>query len=178
MLTSNFTVKEPVIVSTPASISEIKIPETNIMQIIVDKEGKVFFGIDGQEKRIDLLNRMGEVYSIKFTPQEQKSFSLVNSFGVPIEKLKPFLALDPIDRDNPKNQLGIPTDSTNNQFSNWVKHSRNVNRDIRIAIKADKETPYKVIKNVMATLQKLNENRFNLITSLATGKEGVEKKKL
>ena len=43
MLTSNFVKKEPVLVTTPASVSEIKIPETNIMTILVDKTGKIAF---------------------------------------------------------------------------------------------------------------------------------------
>jgi biopolymer transport protein ExbD len=178
MLTSNFTQKEPVLVSTPASISEIKIPETNIMQIIIDKSGKIFFGIDGQDHRIELLKKMGDDYGIKFTPDEEKKFSLVNSFGVPVKMLKAYLALEPTDRDNPKNQLGIPTDTTktlSNEFGEWVKNARAVNRDIRIAIKGDRITPYKVVKNVMGTMQKLNENRYNLITSLATGKEANTK---
>jgi biopolymer transport protein ExbD len=176
MLTSNFTAKEPVLVSTPASISEIKIPETNIMQIIIDKTGKVFFGIDGQQPRKDLLEKMGEIYSIKFTPEELGKFSLVNSFGIPIEMMKTYLAMEPLDRDNPKNQLGIPADSTNNQFSNWVKYGRAVKgKNMIIAIKGDRDTPYKVIKNIMGSMQKLNENRYHLITSLATGKESSEK---
>jgi len=56
-----------------------------------------------------------------------------------------------------------------------VQNARAVNKDIRIAIKGDRNTPYKVIKNVMGTMQKINENRYNLITSLATGKEGNAK---
>ena len=59
MLTSNFTQKEPVTVNTPSSISEIKIPDTNIMLILVDSKGKVFMGIDGQENRKELLTKMG-----------------------------------------------------------------------------------------------------------------------
>ena len=42
MLTSTFVKKEPVQVTTPASVSEIKIPETNVLQILVDPSGKVF----------------------------------------------------------------------------------------------------------------------------------------
>ena len=42
MLTSTFIQKEPVQVSTPGSVSEIKIPDTNILQILVDSKGKVF----------------------------------------------------------------------------------------------------------------------------------------
>jgi biopolymer transport protein ExbD len=180
MLTSNFTAKEPVIVSTPSSISEIKIPETNIMQIIVDPKGKIFFGIDGQQHRTDLLNKMGELYSIKFTPEEQKQYSLINSSGVPMSVMKNYLNLPVDKRDLPENQLGIPIDTTitqSNEFRAWVKFAREVNPKITIAIKADKGTSYKVIKNVMGTMQKLNENRYNLITSLETATEKKEEAK-
>jgi biopolymer transport protein ExbD len=166
MLTSNFTQKEPILVSTPSSISEIKIPETNIMTILVDKTGKIFIGIDGQDKRIGWLKKIGVDYHISFTPEEIKAFSLITSFGVPIEQMKNFLALRPEDRDLKENLLGIPADSTNNQFKSWVREARGVNSQLRIAIKADQTTAYPIIKNVMNTLQDLNENRYNLITSL------------
>jgi biopolymer transport protein ExbD len=166
MLTSNFTQKEPVQVNTPSSISEIKIPEVNIMKIEVDKDGKIFFGIDGQDKRISLLEKISEAYKINFTPEEKKEFSLINAFGVPLEKMKTFLALKPEQRDLKENAIGIPSDSLNNQFRDWVKAARFVNKDLKIAIKADQITPYPKIKNVMNTLQDLNECRFNLITSL------------
>jgi len=47
-----------------------------------------------------------------------------------------------------------------------MKNARATNKDLRIAIKADQNTPYKVIKDVMTSLQDLRENRYNLITSL------------
>ena len=166
MLTSNFTQKEPVMVSTPSSISEIKIPERNIMTILVDRSGKVFFGIDGQDRRIELLQKMGEAYSIPFTEQELKEFSLINRFGVPIQQMQNFLALESEDRDLKENAIGIPCDSTDNQFKNWVRFARIVNPQLRIAIKADQATAYPIIKNVMNIMQDLNENRYNLITSL------------
>jgi biopolymer transport protein ExbD len=166
MLTSNFTQKEPVVVATPSSISEIKIPERNIMTVLVDRSGKVFFGIDGQDKRIELLQKMGEAYSIQFSDQELKEFSVINRFGVPIQQMKAFLALESEERDLQENAIGIPSDSTDNQFKNWIRFSRIVNPQIRIAIKADQATAYPIIKNVMNTMQDLNENRYNLITSL------------
>jgi biopolymer transport protein ExbD len=39
-----------------------------------------------------------------------------------------------------------------------------------IAIKADKSTPYSVIKKVMDSLRDVDENRYNLITAL----KGIE----
>ena len=35
-----------------------------------------------------------------------------------------------------------------------------------LAIKADKSTPYSTIKEVMNSLRKIDENRYNLITTL------------
>jgi hypothetical protein len=109
---------------------------------------------------------MGEAYNIIFSPEELKQFSLINSFGVPMNLMKTFLDMKSEDRDRKENALGIPCDSLDNQFKNWVSAARNVNKDYRIAIKGDKATAYPVIKKLMGTLQDLNENRYNLITSL------------
>ena len=57
MLTSTFIQKEPVQVSTPGSVSEIKIPDTNILQILVDSKGKVFMSLDRQEDRAAVLEK-------------------------------------------------------------------------------------------------------------------------
>jgi len=171
MLTSNFTQKEPVAVNTPSSISEIKIPDTNIMMILVDPKGKVFFGIDGQANRIELLTKMGAVYNTTFTAAELKEFSLIGRFGVPINLMKAYLSMKTDERDRPQNALGIPCDSLDNQFKNWVSLARGINKDFRIAIKADQTTTYPVIKKLMGSLQDLNENRYNLITSLESSKD-------
>lgn len=168
MLTSTFIQKEPVVVSTPASVSEIKIPETNIMQILVEKSGKVFLSLDKQEDRVAVLQKVGEIYGVTFTNEELNKFKLLNSFGVPIQQMKDFLALNTEEQDRMAGTIGIPTDSLNNQFKVWVNQSRIQNNDLRIAIKADRTTPYPQIKTVMSSLQDIKENRYNLITTLKT----------
>lgn len=166
MLTSTFIQKEPVQVNTPASVSEIKIPETNVLQILVDPSGKIFLGLDKQEDRIQVLRSVGEKYGISFTKEEINKFKLLNSFGVPIKQMKSFLALETKEQDNVLKNYGIPCDSTNNEFKVWISAAREQNRALRIAIKADQKTAYPKIKGVMNSLQDLNENRYNLITSL------------
>ena len=42
MLTATFVKEEPVKVNTPGSVSEVKIPTTNLLTIFVEKNGKVF----------------------------------------------------------------------------------------------------------------------------------------
>lgn len=166
MLTSNFTSQEAVLVSIPSSISEIKIQETNIVKILIDPEGKIFYEIDGQEHRKNLLKKMGGQYNITFNDQELKEFSVVGSFGVPMAAMKTFLAMKGEQRALKENLLGIPVDSTDNQLKFWIGMSLSVNPKIQISIKADSKTPYPVVKKVFGTLQDLKQNRFNLITSL------------
>jgi biopolymer transport protein ExbD len=166
ILTSNFIAKEPVTVNTPSSISEIKIPEINVMQVLIAPDGRIFFGVDGQQNRLELLNKVAEMYKIDFTEKEKKTFSVINSFGVPVEKLKGYLNLKEDVRDLEQNNPGIPIDSLNNQFKVWVQTARLVNPANRLAIKGDKATSYAVIKKVMDALQEIKESRYNLLTSL------------
>jgi biopolymer transport protein ExbD len=166
MLTSTFVKKEPVTVTTPASVSEIKIPETNILSILIDPKGKVFMSMDKQGDMVETLTKVGKDYNVTFTSQELQKFKIASTFGVPMKDMKAYLALKPEQQDKVLATLGIPTDSTDNQFKSWVKYARETNKDLRIAIKADQGTPYKVIKDVMTSLQDLRENRYNLITAL------------
>ncbi len=175
MLTSTFIKKEPVQVTTPGSVSEIKIPETNILTVLIEPEGKVFMAMDRQDDKMKVLDLVGKEYkrggqSITFTQEELYRFSLLPSFGVPIERMSEFLALTTDMQDKEILGLGgIPTDSINNQFKSWVRNARVVNPNLRVAIKSDASTPYATVKKVMDSLQELSINRYNLITSLKTG---------
>ena len=166
MLTSTFVKKEPVQVTTPASVSEIKIPETNILSILIDPKGKVFMSMDKQGDMMETLTKVGKDYGVTFTPEELKKFKIASTFGVPMKSMKAYLALKPEEQDKVLATQGIPTDSLDNQFKSWVRNAKLTNPDLRIAIKADQGTPYKVIKDVMTSLQDLRENRYNLITAL------------
>ena len=172
MLTSTFIKKEPVQVMTPASVSDIKIPETDILQILVDSSGKIFMSLDKQPDMAAVLDKMGEEYGIEFTPEQEKKFVIASTFGVPMQSMSNFLNLSMEEQDKVLKSMGIPCDSIDNQFKSWVRNARVVNPDLRIAIKADADTPYSVIKNVMNSLQDLRENRYNLITALKSSPEG------
>ncbi len=169
MLTTTFIQKEPVQVVTPASVSDIKIPETNVLQILVDKSGKIFLSLDKQEDRMAVLQKVGEAYGVTFTNEQIQKFKLINSFGVPITQMPAFLDLPTEQQDATLRNYGVPIDSTDNQFKVWVQEARKQNgKGLIIAIKADASTPYPIIRQVMSSLQDLRENRYNLITSLKT----------
>ncbi len=169
MLTSTFIKPEPVKVNTPGSVSDIKIPESNIITILVEANGRVFLSMDKKGDLMSVLDQMQDKYGISFTSAEKRTFGLSPAFGVPMAQMKAFLDLPEEEQTaylkssaNP----GVPCDSLHNEFKDWIKCARDVNPDLRIAIKADAKSPYKIIKNVMNSLQDIKENRYNLITSL------------
>lgn len=167
ILTAQFRSQEAASVEPPTSISGIKVPDKDIMVISLDKEGKVYFGIDNQTNRIAMLDNIAQEKGISFTDKEKKAFSLLASFGVPINQLKSFLSLDPEKRNQVK-QPGMPVDSTGaaatNELKDWVFNARKANNGLRIAIKGDSFTKFPNFKNVLATLQAQNINKFNLVT--------------
>lgn len=165
MLTTKFKPDEPVIVDTPSSVSEIKLPETDILQITIDKQGVVFFGIDGQFTRQTLLKKIGEKYQLTFTDKEIAEFSVLSNFGIPVHNLKDFLNMDSEARKTLK-QPGIPIDSLNNELGSWILAARQSNPKFRIAVKGDREVKFPVVKQVFATLQEKKVNKFNFITSM------------
>lgn len=166
MLTSTFIQKEPIQVSTPSSVMETKIPEINILQILVDDDGKVFMSLDKQEDRVAVLKKMGEEYGVSFTDEEINKFRLSPSFGVSISQMKAFLDLPTEQQDAVLKDYGIPIDSADNQLKAWVKNARSQNKELCIAIKADQKTPFPIINTIMTSLQDIRENRYNLITTL------------
>jgi len=168
MLTTKFAPEEPLAVDMPTSVSEIKLPDTDILTISISKDGVVFFNMDGKYNREELLAKMGEKYGVQFSEQEVRSFSLLSSMGVPFGNLKQFLNMPPEERKLVK-QPGIPCDSLNNELADWVIYSRTTNPKLRIAIKGDRDAEYPVVKNVITTLIDKKVNRFNLITNMESG---------
>ncbi len=198
MLTSTFLQKEPVTVITPPSVSEEKVPDANLLSVLVSPEGKVFLEVLGSKDstmksetvRADLLKNMVAEYkkthpsaNLAFTNKEIETFSKLNAFGVPITKMKEWLNLEPDQRDKALEAgPGVPINmnedpNTPNEFQMWIRAAYNsVNPELQesmvkgrgIAIKADQTTPYSVVNVVMDNLQTMKMNKFTLMTALKT----------
>jgi biopolymer transport protein ExbD len=168
ILTTSFKPDEPITVDTPTSTSKFVLPDKDVILIQVTNEGKVFFGIDGQPRRLQILDRISQKYGIQFTEKEKYEFSLLSTVGMPIRGLKAYLQKEPFERKSIKQQ-GIPADSTGNELYDWLAFGRMANPHTRIAVKGDKVSNYEVMKDVIGTLQAQNINRFNLVTGLEAG---------
>ena len=172
MLTSTFVKNEAVKVNAPGSVSEIKVPETQVLQIIVDKSGKVFIGLDKPGYMQEMLTGFeGKFSGLTLSPLQEKNFVGLASFGVPMNKMSDVLKHEASDINNIQKDMGIPLDSINggmSEFQCWVDVARNASfgDDMKIAIKADAATKYGVVKKMMSELQDMSENRYYLITTL------------
>ena len=178
MLATKFKPEEPVVVKTPSSISEIPLPDVDIMLLTVDTKGRIFFSIDNQLKRKALIEDIEYERNLKFTDAEKKAFMLDASIGIPFASLKSYLSSPPEQqKELEKNAPGIPVDtsvlSPNNELASWIKSARNTNPKLRICIKADGDAAYPMVKKIVKTLEGWKIFKFNLITNLKSVPPGT-----
>jgi biopolymer transport protein ExbD len=182
MLTSSFVNKEPIQVTTPSSISETKVPDVNMLTILVDPSGKIFMSMTNQEDMLNTLKKVGEDYGVEFTDKQLATFVKLKSFGVPIRQMPTFLQYSTevqdkllTNKDDPG--IGIPNqdekDANGNvvqlsEFKRWIQYATQGNDKLLLAIKSDQNVAYPVVKKVIEDLRDLRKNRYLLLTSLKT----------
>lgn len=171
ILTATAKQQEALPVDMPASTNQTKLPENDLATITIGGKDKVFFSVLGRDVRKRTLELMGVKYGVKFTPEESEKFSIMETFGVPIEGMSSLLALKGDERNKAGVQMGIPKDSLNNQLKEWVYNARIATNEIsekelQLAIKGDAKEQYPAIQKVMDILQDQQINNFNLVTGL------------
>ena len=208
MLTSTFLQKEPVTVITPASISDEKVQETNVAQVLVSPKGEVWISMNNDtaqawsndKMRAALLQKVSDEYNkihpkedqqIHFTEDQKFAFSKLSTFGVPLKDMGEFLDLyyQPEGQtaqdkwmagEDPDHVSGIPIswnrdENRPNEFQLWIKALRQTENEnlaaaiksgTGIAIKADQDTNFGIIRMVMENLQTIRQNKFTLLTAL------------
>ena len=178
MLATKFKPDEPVVVKTPSSISEIPIPDVDILLLTIDPKGRVFFSIDNQKRRKELIESVNDQKKLGLTADEEEKFKRGASIGVPFNQLKSYLA-SPVDEQKRIDAIapGIPTDTAvttdANELGTWINAARETNPKLRICIKADGDASYPSVKKVIRTLEGWKIFKFNLITGLKAVPQGT-----
>jgi biopolymer transport protein ExbD len=174
MLTSTFLTPEPVKVNTPSSVSEVKVPENDVLNILVSPEGNIYVGSENKNTMQDMMETVTDKFGISLNATQLKHFREDAMIGAPMALFVDYYNLDTEKMGEEIQKLSIPLDSIDggmSEFQEWVKAAKESNPDIRLAIKADGNTSYAVIKKMMSELQDMNENRYQLITNLDTKKQ-------
>lgn len=184
MLTAKMKPAETVVIDTPSSISETKLPDAGTLTISVDPEGRIFLDMAGNHTRYSLIQGINNDYKLNLDQQEMLTFSNLGMFGVSRSQLKGYIGKNPTERAALKVD-GIPVDTADinkSELADWVHRARlaqfemkkegKVTDEYVIVVKADQNTPYPAVQKVINTLTDINVNKFNLITSM----EGAAKK--
>lgn len=166
MLTSKFRPPEAVPIDLPNARSQIKMDK--IMTISVAKDGAVYFSLLETSQREELLENMLRKHpEIKLDVNQKRAFKGLDMFGFSLAEMPGVLSLNP-EQYKAYKQKGIPTDSANCELAEWITQARYVDQYLKIAVKGDKNSDIKAIKQVIYALtQKAQVYKFNLITTLS-----------
>lgn len=172
ILTTKFRPQEAVQIDIPSSTAQIPIPDRDIMMFHIAPDGRTFFGLDDQNTRLKLLDRLSSEYQLALSEDQRDAFRTLEIWGMDIRNLPEFLEMDPVERAKVA-QPGLRFDTTGgqHQVEDLILFSRQENNKLRIAIKADKTTEYKNFDKLIEALQNRKVNKFNLITSARSARE-------
>ena len=163
MLTAKFRPEEAVTITPPSSISEKPLNvKDGMLMVSVSPDGGVYLATDDQMAREFMLERMANRYGIAVTAEMKKNFMASEIVGYPLGAMRQVLNMKPADAK--KLSKGIPIDSANNELSYWVGYAKLSNPELKVAIKGDQNSNYKVFADIIGTLQAQNINIFQLVT--------------
>lgn len=165
MLTAKFKPEEAVTITPPSSVSEKKLPNGEILTVSVGPDGGIYLGTDDANAKKVMLERMANRMGIAITPTMQKNYNASELVGYPAGAMRQILNMTPSEAKAAKLLKGIPCDSANNELFLWVSYAKIANPALKVAIKGDANSNYKVFNQIVGTLQEQNINVFQLVTS-------------
>lgn len=168
IMTTQFKSQESVTINTPSSVSPDKMPETNIGQVSIDKDGKYYFGIIDPTERRRFAQTLSDKYNLGFTTSDVNTFSKIAEVGVPMAELKGFLGLSEAQRAKVAIK-GIPCDSSKAELVDWVKiYVGDVNPSAKLSVRGEGTAHYPAIKTLFNEFGKADLNKFQLVTKSET----------
>jgi biopolymer transport protein ExbD len=171
ILTARMKAPEPAKFDVPSSIDTSKVQDKDMLKISISNDGRIFFSLKDPKIRREVIRlTANEYYKLELTDSQLDELALIENFGLPISTIKSYLAVPDLERKAIP-VPGIPCTKANNELYIWVDRTRFVNSDLSMGVKADKECPYKVIKEVFGTMQEAHENNLSLITTLEAAPE-------
>jgi biopolymer transport protein ExbD len=165
MLTAKFKPEEAVTITPPSSVSEKRIPTGEILTVSVGPDGGIYLGTDDKNAKKVMLERMANRMGIAITPTMQQNYDKSELVGYPAGAMRQILGMTPSEAKAANLMKGIPCDSANNELFLWVSYAKIANPALKVAIKGDANSNYKVFNQIVGTLQEQNINVFQLVTS-------------
>jgi biopolymer transport protein ExbD len=177
ILTTKFKSEDSVNVVTPKSVSTKPVDEKKLVQVIMDKEGKVYFSVgdnDVSEKQ-DIIDMIDQGKNLGLGAKEKAAFAKAGSYvGVPFSMLKSYLQLTPEQLKTYK-APGIPIDTANNELSIWMNAATRAfsGAKMTLVVKGDNNAKYPTFKGVIDAFKKNEIFKFSMVTDPEGVPEGT-----
>jgi biopolymer transport protein ExbD len=164
ILTTKFKPAEAIAVTTPKSVAAKVAPTKDIVEIIIDKDGKVFISMDDKDKKEAVANSLNSSRSLGLNVT---AFKNAQFFGAPFGSLASFLALP---EDQRKGNLlpGIPIkDSSSNELTEWMRaiNAAYQGNKMNVLVKGDNLAKYPSFKSVIDAFKKNDILKFQMVTN-------------
>lgn len=181
ILATKFKPPEAVPINPPGSVSADALEEKDAVLVTLDSIGRVFFTLQTDKPEEDDLKRtvienMNKTRGLGLTEAEMASFVKNSTIGVPISKVKSYLALSE-DEQKSYRAEGIPImDSASNELYYWVRDavSAFAGRPLNYMVKGDSKAKYPAFKNVLSAFKRNEIFKFKLVTAAEDAPEGSE----
>ncbi len=164
ILTTKFKPSEAIAVTTPKSVAAKIAPTKDIVEIIIDKDGKVFLTMDDAGKKEAIANSLN---SSRKLGMNVTAFKNALFFGAPFGSMASFLAL-PEDQRKGNVLPGIPVkDTANNEMVEWMRVIKEAYQGgkMNVLVKGDNLAKYPAFKNVIDAFKKNDVLKFQMITN-------------
>lgn len=173
ILTTKFKPSEAIAVMIPKSVAAKVAPTKDIVQVIIDKDGKVFLEMDDEEVKETMANTLNTTKNLGL---DVKAFKKSPFFGASFGGLKSFLAL-PEDQRRGNLLPGIPVkDSANNELTEWMTLVRDSYQGKKpsLLLKGDNLAKYPAFKSVITAFKKNDFLKFQMVTNPEAVPVGTE----
>jgi biopolymer transport protein ExbD len=178
ILTTKFKASEDLSVVTPKSVSTQAVDAKNVVQVTMDKEGKVYFSVgdESESEKQEIIDMVNEGKTLGLTDQEKAAFARTGSYvGVPFNMLKSYLQLTPEQLKKYKAAPGIPIDTANNELVIWMSAATRAfsGKKMSLMVKGDNNAKYPSFKGVIDAFKRNEIFKFSMVTDPEGVPEGT-----
>jgi biopolymer transport protein ExbD len=184
ILTTKFKPSEAVPIDTPTSVANKIAPETNLLLISLNKQGKVFMSFgDSKNDRVkkeDMIKFVNDRHNLGLSSGEINALVKAPFLGVPIPQLKQQAHLS-TEQMTGATLPGIPCqDSANNQMTEWIAAAVDAYKGekMNLILKGDNVAKYPVFKNILTAFKVNEQFKFQMVTNPVSVPAGTDLYKL
>lgn len=160
---------EVLTITPPNSISAKVAPEDAII-ITLTKDGRTFLMLGDDAKKAEILDNLNLTKGLQLSPAELAKWKKQQFYGMPLNQTKGLLAMS--SPPSPDKMPGIPTDTTNNEMTDWMRSVTNVyaggdqsKLQEKLLVKGDNDALYPSFKNIKAAFKKNEIYKFRIVTN-------------